>query len=103
MGVQVAGDTVMSSVFHKPPSIPPTQTVLPVGSPISSQIARTRPEVLPFPGLPLPLLVPTASLFGPRSSQTSDERLLAVADLPAILSWRLRPYASTSLPLGTYP
>ncbi len=96
IGVQVAGFKVMSFVFHNPPSIPPTHTVLPVASPRSSQMARTRPEVLPLPGRVFPLLAPTASLLGPRSVQEKREEAVLFFIRSALMR-----YASTSLPLGT--
>src|SRR5262249_40959845 len=67
--VHVAGVAVMSFVFQIPPSIPPSQTVLLVASARSTQIARTRPLVTPFPGLPFPSSGPTTSLYDPRSVQ----------------------------------
>ena len=52
-----------------PPSMPPTQTVLPVASEISTHIARTLPEATPLAARVLPLLGPTASVYGPLSVQ----------------------------------
>ena len=62
-----AGEDVISVVFHKPPSMPPTKTVLLVGSERSVQIARILPLVIPLLGLLLPFVGPTMSANGPLS------------------------------------
>lgn len=49
--VHDAGLAVISFVFQRPPSIPPIQTVYPVASEISCQMALTQPDVFPLPGL----------------------------------------------------
>src|SRR5689334_1567117 len=73
MGVQVAGEAVMSVVFHSPPSTPPIQTVLLVASARSTQIALIRPLVAAVPLGPrgFPLEGPVRSLLGPRSVQVN--------------------------------
>src|SRR5882672_6586439 len=58
--VQVAGDAVISLVFHTPPSMPPTHTVLLVTSARSTHMARMRPLVTPLPARVLPLDGPVA-------------------------------------------
>ena len=42
---QLAGETVISVVFHNPPSTPAAQTVFPVASARSGHIALTLPAV----------------------------------------------------------
>ena len=72
--VQVAGEAVISVVFHNPPETLPANTVFLVGSSESIINALTRPAVMPLLALVLPLPAPTASALGPRSSQLSALR-----------------------------
>ena len=67
--VQTAGLAVMSVVFHKPPETLPANTVFLAGSSESTISALTRPAVIPPLARVLPLLTPTTSALGPRSSQ----------------------------------
>jgi len=76
--VQVAGEAVMSVVFHKPPSTPPTKTVLWVASDESTMIALILPEATPLLALGFPLDGPIASLLGPLSCQASASMRLGL-------------------------
>ena len=64
----------MLVVFQMPPHTPPTHTVFPVGSAISTHTAFILPEVMPLPGRGFPLLGPVASLLEPLSTQVSGVR-----------------------------
>ena len=62
---------MISVVFQSPPETLPANTVFLLGSKESTINARTRPAVIPPFALVFPLLGPTASALGPRSSQFS--------------------------------
>ena len=99
IGTHVAGLVLKFIVFHKPPPIPPAQTVFPDASERSTHIAFILPDATATPpSLLLPLLTPTTSAVGPLSTQ---EAVVVRLRMARCLLCSAMSYASISLSFGT--